>query len=284
MVFQDVLWPDFDRRDLWRACLEYASRDRRFGGAEAVRGGEGRARPRRPPEVTSDVRRAPVRVRGPVYVRAAYCLLGGAVRAGAEDLHRVGDVHDSRARRRSPRPTSPPPGPRPRRPCRRRGRPGGGGGRRWSSGGRRTRRRWCAGRRPRRRRRGTGACGRRWSGPTESPRCLSMSCSSCALRNSSTSSSAAATAARCRVDRPRTGAAFVPLLGAVATGASSRRPSASGHCASPDRAPTSDAQTIPSPRDGPAGTSRVHSRRAAGRRAPGPRASRPAARPARSAR
>jgi undecaprenyl diphosphate synthase len=33
MVFQDVLWPDFDRRDLWRACLAYASRDRRFGGA-----------------------------------------------------------------------------------------------------------------------------------------------------------------------------------------------------------------------------------------------------------
>jgi undecaprenyl diphosphate synthase len=33
MVFQDVLWPDFDRRDLWRACEEYASRDRRFGGA-----------------------------------------------------------------------------------------------------------------------------------------------------------------------------------------------------------------------------------------------------------
>ncbi|WP_059013448.1 isoprenyl transferase [Streptomyces specialis] len=33
MVFQDVLWPDFDRRDLWRACLQYASRDRRFGGA-----------------------------------------------------------------------------------------------------------------------------------------------------------------------------------------------------------------------------------------------------------
>ncbi len=33
MVFQDILWPDFDRRDLWRACVEYASRDRRFGGA-----------------------------------------------------------------------------------------------------------------------------------------------------------------------------------------------------------------------------------------------------------
>jgi undecaprenyl diphosphate synthase len=33
MVFQDILWPDFDRRDLWRACEIYASRDRRFGGA-----------------------------------------------------------------------------------------------------------------------------------------------------------------------------------------------------------------------------------------------------------
>ena len=33
MVFQDVLWPDFDRRDLWRACEQYARRDRRFGGA-----------------------------------------------------------------------------------------------------------------------------------------------------------------------------------------------------------------------------------------------------------
>ena len=33
LVFQDILWPDFDRRDLWRACEEYAKRDRRFGGA-----------------------------------------------------------------------------------------------------------------------------------------------------------------------------------------------------------------------------------------------------------
>ncbi|GLZ79377.1 isoprenyl transferase 1 [Actinorhabdospora filicis] len=32
-VYQDVLWPDFDRRHLWAACVEYASRDRRFGGA-----------------------------------------------------------------------------------------------------------------------------------------------------------------------------------------------------------------------------------------------------------
>jgi undecaprenyl diphosphate synthase len=33
MVFQDILWPDFDRRDLWQACESYARRDRRFGGA-----------------------------------------------------------------------------------------------------------------------------------------------------------------------------------------------------------------------------------------------------------
>ncbi|HEY4022157.1 MAG TPA: isoprenyl transferase [Pseudonocardiaceae bacterium] len=33
LVFQDILWPDFDRRDLWRACETYARRDRRFGGA-----------------------------------------------------------------------------------------------------------------------------------------------------------------------------------------------------------------------------------------------------------
>ncbi|WP_082994493.1 decaprenyl diphosphate synthase [Mycobacterium paragordonae] len=32
-VFQDKLWPDYDRRDLWAACEEYASRNRRFGSA-----------------------------------------------------------------------------------------------------------------------------------------------------------------------------------------------------------------------------------------------------------
>jgi undecaprenyl diphosphate synthase len=34
LVFLDTLWPDFDRRHLWRACEIYARRDRRFGGAE----------------------------------------------------------------------------------------------------------------------------------------------------------------------------------------------------------------------------------------------------------
>lgn len=33
MVFLDTLWPDFDRRDLWRGCELYAARDRRYGGA-----------------------------------------------------------------------------------------------------------------------------------------------------------------------------------------------------------------------------------------------------------
>ena len=35
MVFSDVLWPDVDRRDLWRAIDTYARRDRRYGGAES---------------------------------------------------------------------------------------------------------------------------------------------------------------------------------------------------------------------------------------------------------
>jgi undecaprenyl diphosphate synthase len=33
MVFLDTLWPDFDRRQLWRAIEIYAARDRRYGGA-----------------------------------------------------------------------------------------------------------------------------------------------------------------------------------------------------------------------------------------------------------
>ncbi|MCV7234432.1 decaprenyl diphosphate synthase [Mycobacterium branderi] len=32
-IFADKLWPDYDRRDLWAACEEYASRHRRFGSA-----------------------------------------------------------------------------------------------------------------------------------------------------------------------------------------------------------------------------------------------------------
>src|SRR4051794_21514594 len=34
LVFQDTLWPDYDRRNLWAAIEEYARRDRRYGGAE----------------------------------------------------------------------------------------------------------------------------------------------------------------------------------------------------------------------------------------------------------
>jgi undecaprenyl diphosphate synthase len=33
MAFVPELWPDVDRRVLWRACEDYAGRDRRYGGA-----------------------------------------------------------------------------------------------------------------------------------------------------------------------------------------------------------------------------------------------------------
>ena len=36
LAFIDTPWPDFDRRHLWQACLEYAQRDRRFGAAGPV--------------------------------------------------------------------------------------------------------------------------------------------------------------------------------------------------------------------------------------------------------
>jgi undecaprenyl diphosphate synthase len=41
MVFLDTLWPDFDRRDLWRAIEIYASRDRRYGTARPNRSASG---------------------------------------------------------------------------------------------------------------------------------------------------------------------------------------------------------------------------------------------------
>lgn len=33
LVFSEVLWPDFDRSELWQAIGEYSTRQRRFGGA-----------------------------------------------------------------------------------------------------------------------------------------------------------------------------------------------------------------------------------------------------------
>lgn len=32
-VFENTLWPDFGRQELWRAIADYTQRDRRFGGA-----------------------------------------------------------------------------------------------------------------------------------------------------------------------------------------------------------------------------------------------------------
>ncbi|MCZ3389686.1 MAG: isoprenyl transferase [Actinomycetia bacterium] len=34
LVFLDELWPDIDRRHLWKAIEQYAARDRRYGGAD----------------------------------------------------------------------------------------------------------------------------------------------------------------------------------------------------------------------------------------------------------
>jgi undecaprenyl diphosphate synthase len=36
LAFIDTPWPDFDRRHLWQACLDFAKRDRRFGAAGPV--------------------------------------------------------------------------------------------------------------------------------------------------------------------------------------------------------------------------------------------------------
>ncbi len=41
MVFQDTLWPDYDRRHLWQAIEAYAGRDRRYGGAVDRAGHQG---------------------------------------------------------------------------------------------------------------------------------------------------------------------------------------------------------------------------------------------------
>ncbi|HKN99426.1 MAG TPA: isoprenyl transferase [Pseudonocardiaceae bacterium] len=41
LVFQDVLWPDFDRLHLWRAVETFAMRDRRFGAAVDAAGAVG---------------------------------------------------------------------------------------------------------------------------------------------------------------------------------------------------------------------------------------------------
>ncbi|HEX5118207.1 MAG TPA: isoprenyl transferase [Pseudonocardiaceae bacterium] len=44
LVFMDVLWPDFDRLQLWRAVETYAMRDRRFGAAVDAAGAVGEQR------------------------------------------------------------------------------------------------------------------------------------------------------------------------------------------------------------------------------------------------
>jgi undecaprenyl diphosphate synthase len=36
LVFLDELWPDVDRRHLWKAIEQYAARDRRYGSADPL--------------------------------------------------------------------------------------------------------------------------------------------------------------------------------------------------------------------------------------------------------
>ncbi len=55
LVFLNTLWPDFDRRDLWRAAQVYADRERRYGGAVDQAG----AGPNPPTPTTRDPADAP---------------------------------------------------------------------------------------------------------------------------------------------------------------------------------------------------------------------------------
>jgi undecaprenyl diphosphate synthase len=36
LAFVETLWPDFDRRHLWRVVEDYTRRERRYGAAEPV--------------------------------------------------------------------------------------------------------------------------------------------------------------------------------------------------------------------------------------------------------
>jgi len=59
LAFVPTPWPEFDRRHLWQACLEFAQRDRRFGTAGPVEAGL--VQPSGPDQPTS-----PVDTSGPV--------------------------------------------------------------------------------------------------------------------------------------------------------------------------------------------------------------------------
>ncbi len=148
LVFTDELWPDVDRRSLWRACETYARRDRRWGGRRWTRstGGDGRAR------ATSSRRQSAQP--GQVPVISTVC-------DGVDEAVVAG---------RRGRPAARPAGTPPRRCGRRRGRPGGGGGpvlqRRYS----RLAVLAPGGRRPGRPRRGPAATGRPSPGRCGRPR------------------------------------------------------------------------------------------------------------------
>jgi undecaprenyl diphosphate synthase len=63
LVFDDVLWPDVDRRVLWRAVDTYARRDRRYGGAiDAAAAAAARAEAGAPGGTVAGTAATPVRV------------------------------------------------------------------------------------------------------------------------------------------------------------------------------------------------------------------------------
>ena len=93
MVFLDVLWPDFDRRDLWQAIEIYARRDRRYGGALRQ---PGPRPPVRAVQAGSPCRRGGRR-RGARSVSRPRMPLSATlmfrVRAAGRDVHRAGGAH-----------------------------------------------------------------------------------------------------------------------------------------------------------------------------------------------
>ena len=187
MVFLDRLWPDFDRRDLWRAieltrigtgATAAPCPTRRPDPAVAARSHE---HSRRPVGVATALRRARTRL-------ASTASSGrgdrSAAVAGAEDLQVVADVAEAVLLRPPRWPTSPPPGRTPRRSGRSCGRPDGGGARS-SSAGRPSRRRRCAARPARRLRSSPAGCGRPWSARPARRAGAARRGSACAVRKSS---------------------------------------------------------------------------------------------------
>ena len=155
LVFLDVLWPDVDRRVLWRAIEEYAARDRRYGGAVDSAGATA------PP---GSARLAISRRSQLDHGWSGWSRRAGAGGAGAEHLDHVLDVGEAVL-------LGDPAGPALHREavhldrCAGSGGRSGGGDARCCTAGTPTRRPSCAGRRQHRQRRAAAASGTPWPSP-----------------------------------------------------------------------------------------------------------------------